>query len=40
MTPEAFKEMVKKAKEYIYAGDIIQVVLSVVAGRESFVGPG
>ena len=28
MTPEAFKEMVKKAKEYIYAGDIIQVVLS------------
>jgi len=28
MTPEAFKEMVRKAKEYIYAGDIIQVVLS------------
>ena len=28
MTREAFMEMVKKAKEYIYAGDIIQVVLS------------
>ena len=28
MAPETFKEMVRKAKEYIYAGDIIQVVLS------------
>jgi len=28
MSPEAFKAMVRKAKEYIYAGDIIQVVLS------------
>lgn len=28
MAPEAFKEMVRKAKEYIYSGDIIQVVLS------------
>jgi anthranilate synthase component 1 len=28
MSPEDFKEMVKRAKEYIYAGDIIQVVLS------------
>jgi anthranilate synthase component 1 len=28
MTPEAFKAMVERAKEYIMAGDIIQVVLS------------
>ncbi|NWF53479.1 MAG: anthranilate synthase component I [Syntrophaceae bacterium] len=28
MTPEAFKDMVRRAKEYICAGDIIQVVLS------------
>lgn len=28
MTEEAFREMVEKAKEYIVAGDIIQVVLS------------
>jgi anthranilate synthase component 1 len=28
MSQEAFQEMVRKAKEYIYAGDIIQVVLS------------
>lgn len=28
MTPEAFKEMVLRAKEYIRAGDIIQVVLA------------
>ncbi|MDA0578579.1 MAG: chorismate-binding protein, partial [Verrucomicrobia bacterium] len=28
MTPEAYQAMVKRAKEYIYAGDIIQVVLS------------
>jgi anthranilate synthase component 1 len=28
MTPEAFKEMVGRSKEYIRAGDIIQVVLS------------
>ena len=28
MTPEDFKTMVKKAKDYIVAGDVIQVVLS------------
>lgn len=28
MTPETFKDMVRKAKDYIVAGDIIQVVLS------------
>jgi anthranilate synthase component 1 len=28
MTPEAFKAMVARAKDYIYAGDIIQAVLS------------
>jgi anthranilate synthase component 1 len=28
MTPEDFKSMVKKAKDYIVAGDVIQVVLS------------
>ena len=28
MTPEAFKAMVETAKEYIYAGDIFQVVIS------------
>jgi anthranilate synthase component 1 len=28
MTPEAFQEMVRRAKEYIGAGDIIQAVLS------------
>ena len=28
MTPEDYKEMVRKAKEYILAGDIFQVVLS------------
>jgi anthranilate synthase component 1 len=28
MTPESFKGMVKKAKEYILSGDVIQVVLS------------
>jgi anthranilate synthase component 1 len=28
MTPEGFKAMVKKAKDYIVAGDVIQVVLS------------
>jgi anthranilate synthase component I len=28
LTPEAFKGMVKRAKEYIFSGDIIQVVLS------------
>jgi anthranilate synthase component 1 len=28
MTAEAFRNMVKRAREYIYAGDIIQVVLS------------
>ncbi len=28
LTPESFREMVRKAKEYIVAGDVIQVVLS------------
>ena len=28
MAPEGFKEMVSRSKEYIRAGDIIQVVLS------------
>jgi anthranilate synthase component 1 len=28
MTPEAFKDMIRKAKSYIVAGDIIQAVLS------------
>ncbi len=28
MTPEAYRDIVSKAKDYIYAGDIIQVVLS------------
>ena len=28
LSPEAFKDMVKKAKEYILSGDIIQVVIS------------
>ncbi|SMF69695.1 anthranilate synthase, component I [Tistlia consotensis] len=28
MTPEAYKAMVAKAKEYVYAGDIFQVVLA------------
>jgi anthranilate synthase component 1 len=28
MTPDAFCDMVRKAKDYIFAGDIIQVVLS------------
>ncbi len=39
MTPEAFKEMVKKAKEYIYAGDIIQVVLSERLEGENSLAP-
>jgi anthranilate synthase component I len=34
MTPEAFKAMVKQAKEYIVAGDVIQVVLSQRFQRE------
>ncbi|MCX7981615.1 MAG: anthranilate synthase component I [Syntrophales bacterium] len=28
LSPEAFKDIVRRAKEYIFAGDIIQVVLS------------
>ncbi|RPJ41119.1 MAG: anthranilate synthase component I [Deltaproteobacteria bacterium] len=39
MTPEAFKEMVKKAKEYIDAGDIIQVVLSERLEGENSLAP-
>jgi anthranilate synthase component 1 len=39
MTPEAFQGMVRQAKEYIVAGDIIQVVLSQRFVRESAAGP-
>ena len=39
MTPEAFKSMVVKAKEYIVQGDIIQVVLSQRFQRDSAVHP-
>jgi len=39
MTPEAFKSMVVKAKEYIVAGDIIQAVLSQRFQRESKADP-
>ena len=39
LTPEAFKEMVRKAKEYIYSGDIIQVVLSERLEGESSLAP-
>jgi anthranilate synthase component 1 len=39
LTPEAFKEMVRKAKEYIYAGDIIQVVLSERLEGENSLAP-
>ena len=35
MTPDAFKSMVVRAKEYIVAGDIIQVVLSQRFQRDS-----
>ncbi len=39
MTPEAFKSMVVKAKEYIVQGDIIQVVLSQRFQRDSQADP-
>ena len=39
MTPEAFKSMVVKAKEYIVQGDIIQVVLSQRFQRDSKADP-
>ena len=40
MTPDAFQSMVVRAKEYIAAGDIIQVVLSQRFQRDSDSGPG
>ena len=39
MTPEAFQSMVVRAKEYIVAGDIIQVVLSQRFQRDSTADP-
>lgn len=39
MTPDAFKTMVSKAKEYIHAGDIIQVVLSQRFHTENGIDP-
>ncbi|MCJ7662649.1 MAG: anthranilate synthase component I [Desulfobacterales bacterium] len=39
MTPEAFKAMVQQAKEYIVAGDVIQVVLSQRFQREHRTDP-
>jgi anthranilate synthase component 1 len=39
MTPEAFKAMVQRAKEYIVAGDVIQVVLSQRFQREHRTDP-
>ncbi len=39
MTPDAFRGMVRQAKEYILAGDIIQVVLSQRFHRENSVDP-
>ncbi len=39
MSPEAFRDMVKRAKEYILGGDIIQVVISQRFQRENGVAP-
>ena len=39
MTPDAFRGMVRQAKEYILAGDIIQVVLSQRFQRDNRVDP-
>ncbi|OGP85771.1 MAG: anthranilate synthase component I [Deltaproteobacteria bacterium RBG_16_54_11] len=39
MTPEAFKAMVKQAKDFIVAGDVIQVVLSQRFQREHRTDP-
>lgn len=37
--PDAFKEAVRKAKEYVWAGDVVQVVLSQRFERELTVNP-
>ncbi|MFH1079210.1 MAG: anthranilate synthase component I [Pseudomonadota bacterium] len=39
MTPDAFRRMVRQAKDYIMAGDIIQVVLSQRFQRENGIDP-
>jgi anthranilate synthase component 1 len=39
MTPEYFRAMVKRAKDYIVSGDVIQVVLSQRFQRENRVDP-
>ena len=39
MSPEAFKDMVKKAKDYIVNGDVIQVVLSQRFRRKNDMDP-
>jgi anthranilate synthase component 1 len=39
MTPDAFKAMVQRAKEYIVAGDVIQVVLSQRFQQERHADP-
>lgn len=39
MTPESFKNIVRRAKEYIVAGDIIQVVLSQRFHTENGIDP-
>jgi len=39
MTPDAFCNMVRKAREYIYAGDVIQVVLSQRFSAKASVPP-
>ena len=39
MTPEAFRSMVSRAKDYIVSGDIIQVVLSQRFQRENGMDP-
>jgi len=39
MTPEYFKAMVRRAKDYIVSGDVIQVVLSQRFQRENRVDP-
>ena len=39
MSPETFKDIVRKAKEYIVAGDIIQVVLSQRFNTENGLDP-
>jgi anthranilate synthase component 1 len=39
MTPETFRRMVRRAKDYILAGDIIQVVLSQRFQRKTSIDP-